>query len=412
MTHDARPDLDQLELQAGQRPVGHRLGQFNAAQEGGQVVGQRVQLQPHLVVAELPARQPCPTKGMLAFLDVLLGGAALVVEPHDPVRVHGHVGDDEADTRKQLARMPFNLGDHPARLVPGRRLIFEVLVEALDLGQGTPPHGPFQPMRDLVLEHRVGGQPDGVEIACFFQPFVDGGDRVSRVRTKEPHDVTFNIPGNDGVEDVPPAIGAVDVAMAQGAAFQHAELVEQKVGVVAGAVEMPVPGRALLIAMGGADRAVHVQHDVLQPVTVMELVDPLPVQVGQRRPVLGQGQRLGLEPPHLRRRGSLRIDSPAAHDLTHHGIEGQLVGVVYILVPGQSPEHRLPEKAVKPMTVFLPRRVSRNAVVASSDSPSASSSSRITRRPPSELSWVPRNSSRTRRSKSTRSTCCEPAPSG
>src|SRR3546814_7815579 len=51
---DAGADLDQLELQAGQRPVRHGLGQFDAAQEGCQVVGQRVQLQPHLVVPELP----------------------------------------------------------------------------------------------------------------------------------------------------------------------------------------------------------------------------------------------------------------------------------------------------------------------------------------------------------------------
>ena len=55
VTHDPRTDLDQLELQACQRPVRHGFGQFDAAQECGQVVGQRVQLQPHLVVAELPA---------------------------------------------------------------------------------------------------------------------------------------------------------------------------------------------------------------------------------------------------------------------------------------------------------------------------------------------------------------------
>ena len=76
---------------------------------------------------------------MLALLDVLLGGAAPVVEPHHPVRVHREFGDDEANTRKQLSRVPFDLSDHPARLVPGRRLILEVLVEPLDLGQGRPP---------------------------------------------------------------------------------------------------------------------------------------------------------------------------------------------------------------------------------------------------------------------------------
>lgn len=55
VTDDAGTDLDQFELQAGQRQLGHFLGQFDTAQEGCQVVGQHVQFQPHLVVAELPA---------------------------------------------------------------------------------------------------------------------------------------------------------------------------------------------------------------------------------------------------------------------------------------------------------------------------------------------------------------------
>ena len=52
VTHNAGINRDQLRLQAGQRPVSHGLGQIDAAQKGGQVVGQRVQLQPDLVVAE------------------------------------------------------------------------------------------------------------------------------------------------------------------------------------------------------------------------------------------------------------------------------------------------------------------------------------------------------------------------
>ena len=31
VAHDASADLDQLELKAGQRPVGHGFGQFDAA---------------------------------------------------------------------------------------------------------------------------------------------------------------------------------------------------------------------------------------------------------------------------------------------------------------------------------------------------------------------------------------------
>ncbi len=89
-------------------------------------------------------------QGVFAFVDVLRGGAALVVEPHHPVRHHRQVGDDEAITREQFARMPFDFRDYPALLDPGRRLIPEALVEAFDLGQRRPTHGAAQSMCDLL----------------------------------------------------------------------------------------------------------------------------------------------------------------------------------------------------------------------------------------------------------------------
>ena len=199
-------------------------------------------------------------------------------------------------------------------------------------------------MRDLLAQDVVGGQTDSVEKLGFFQPFVDRGDCVGGISPEEPPaKVMASISGDDGVEDIPPAFGAVDVTVTQGAPFQHAKLVEQEVRVVAGAVEMPVLGSTFLIVVGRADRAVHVQHDVLQPVAVMKPVDPLPVQVDQSLPVLGQGQRLGFEPPHLRGRGCLRIDGTATHDLAHDRIKSKTVGIVDILVSCQPPEHRLPE---------------------------------------------------------------------
>ena len=182
MTHDAGSDLDHFELQAGQRPAGHRFRQFDATQEVGQIVGQRVQLQPHLVVAEPLAGQPRPVEGILALLDVLLGRAALIVEPHHPIRVHRQVGDDEAHAGEQLARMPFDLGNHPAWLVPALRLILEVLVEPLDLDLRGVPDRPGQLVRDLLAQDIVGGQPDGVEIACLFQTLIDRGVGLAAVR--------------------------------------------------------------------------------------------------------------------------------------------------------------------------------------------------------------------------------------
>lgn len=160
--------------------------------------------------------------------------------------------------------MPFDPGDHTARVVPRRRLIVDVFEELLDLGQRRPPHWPSQPMRDLLAQHVVGGQSDGLETACLFQSFIDREDRIDGIGSEEASPkVATSIPGDDGVKDIPPAFGAVDIARAQGAAFQHAKLVEQKVRVIAGAVEMAV-------------------------------------QIGERRPGLGRGQTLGLKPPRLR----------------------------------------------------------------------------------------------------------------
>ena len=141
--------------------------------------------------------------------------------------------------------------------------------------------------------------------------------------------------------------------MPQGAAFQHAELFEQDVRVIAGAVEMPVPGGAFLIAMGRVDRAVHLQHDELQPAAIMDAVDPCAVQVGQRRPVLGQGQRPGLEPPHLRGRSRLRSHGTATDDLAHDRVKGPPVRVVDIFITRQPPADRLPEQPVEPMDRVL-----------------------------------------------------------
>ena len=219
------------------------------------------------------------------------------------------VGDDEAQAGEQLPRMPLDLRDHAAFTLPALRLIMEVLVEALDPGLRGPPHWPGQAVRDFLPQHGIGGQPDSVEIACFFKAFIDRGNGEGGIGAEKAHEMTPGISGEHRVQDFLPAICAMDVAVAQGAAFEHPELVEQKQRVVAGATEMTVPGSAFLLTMGGADRTVHVQKDVLQPVTVMKAVDPFAVQVGQRFPVLGKSQRLGLKPPRLRGGGRPQPDT-------------------------------------------------------------------------------------------------------
>ena len=112
--HKLGAGLDQPLAQRGQRPRVDGRWRRQRAQEVGEVVGQRVQLEPHRDGSEPHAREPRPLQRVLALFDMLLGGATLVVERQDPLVRQAAVGDDEANGRKQLARMELDLGDHPA----------------------------------------------------------------------------------------------------------------------------------------------------------------------------------------------------------------------------------------------------------------------------------------------------------
>lgn len=90
-----------------------------------------MKLQADLVLRHPLARQPCQVDRLLAFFDMLLCCAALVVEPDDPVWFHWQVGDNKADAGEQLAGMPFQLGDDTTRFVLRCRLILEAALDAI-----------------------------------------------------------------------------------------------------------------------------------------------------------------------------------------------------------------------------------------------------------------------------------------
>jgi hypothetical protein len=77
----------------------------------------------------------------------------------------------------------------------------------------------------------------------------------------------------------------MDVAGAQATSLQVAELVEQKQGMVAGAAEVAVVGRALLVAIGRADARIQVENHLLRRAAVVNPVDPKPVQSAARNSV-------------------------------------------------------------------------------------------------------------------------------
>jgi hypothetical protein len=81
---------DQCSTSAGRASVRRKLAWL---------IGEGVKLKPYRVVAEGVAGQPRPADRVFAFLDVLLGPTAAVVELDHPLGGERQVGDDEADAR-------------------------------------------------------------------------------------------------------------------------------------------------------------------------------------------------------------------------------------------------------------------------------------------------------------------------
>jgi hypothetical protein len=118
-------------------------------------------------------------------------------------------------------------------------------------------------------------------------------------KSKRTHHVTLFVAGDDRCQNILPAIGAVGIAFAQGTALKIAELIEHKQRVVTLAAKVTVPGRAFLIAVGGAGGAIHVQRDPLRWLRVVHGINPLPGKISQSGKVVGRCKYVGLEPRHL-----------------------------------------------------------------------------------------------------------------
>ncbi len=95
---------------------------------------------------------------------------------------------------------------------------------------------------DAALENPVGGQADGVLEVLGFQELVDLGRGEGGIATEVPPERPVAISSHDRIEDIPPAVSAVNIAGTKGATFNVVELVEHEQWVIAGATEMAVIG--------------------------------------------------------------------------------------------------------------------------------------------------------------------------
>src|SRR5262249_49256047 len=114
-----------------------------------------MKLEPHRVSGERSTRQSRPLDRAFALLDPLLARPALVVESNDALGRAAHVRHDEADTGIKLSRVPFDLGDHPARLGPTSGLIADIGMAAPDF-MGRSSDRTLEQIANPTLQDLVG----------------------------------------------------------------------------------------------------------------------------------------------------------------------------------------------------------------------------------------------------------------
>ena len=141
-----------------------------------------------------------------------------------------------------------------------------------------------------------------------------------------------------GSKYAPPELRAGVIAAPQHGTFEVAELIEHEQRVVTGTLEVPVVGRALLLSIGLADRAIHVEDQLFGRLAPMDLVDPLAGKIHQRREVAAGVDNLRLKAANLTGGSSpfVRQRCSATNHMTHGRIDRQPLGIVHVFIACQS----------------------------------------------------------------------------
>src|SRR5215211_6168449 len=222
-------------------------------------------------------------------------------------------------------------------------------------GYRRTAHRTREQVSDPALKDGMGGEADHIAVVLRLQELIDLGRGKRRIGSEVAPLHRGPVSGDHRLQHVAPALGGVDVAGAQGAAFEITKLIEHEQRMIAGAAEVAVVGGPFLLTKGWADAGAHVEHNPLHRTTSMDAVDPASRQLGERGPVCLLGQHLGLKPTHLAGRCRSLRHGPATHDPAQGRIVRQPVGIIHVFVPSQSPEHGLAKLRDQSVAAILAR---------------------------------------------------------
>ena len=168
LADDLRANLDRLLLQARQRLVLDRLGRRQRAQEIDEIVGERMELSLTALAANTRHESRVHLIAPLPPLIHCSHVPALIVEGDDFVGQIRQVGDDEADARIKLARMPLDFGGRPARLGRTSSPIGEVGMEPTHLVRRSLRPGRLRRWSDRQSSCAAGRRPAMTRLATVM----------------------------------------------------------------------------------------------------------------------------------------------------------------------------------------------------------------------------------------------------
>src|SRR6195256_2237080 len=145
---------------------------------------------------------------------------------------------------------------------------------------GRATNGAFEQISDPVLQNPVARQTNRIFDPFGFEKLVDLGIGKAGVGSEINERDLAAVARHNRLQNLIPAIRAVNVAGTKRAPFEVAELVEQKQRMVAGAGIMAVPDAVLLFAVRRAHARIHIEHDTSRRTTTMDGIDPLAGKIG------------------------------------------------------------------------------------------------------------------------------------
>src|SRR3989304_4185144 len=130
-------------------------------------------------------------------------------------------------------------------------------------------------MLNLLLHYIVAGESDGIEETPIFQVIVNPRAGKTSIPTEVLAHSAPLIADHDGLQHLPPTLGAGHIPRPQLCPLAISKLVEHKDRVIAHAFKVAVVGRSFLFSIYRALGAVHIQDDSPVPGVSHGPVSPL-----------------------------------------------------------------------------------------------------------------------------------------